>query len=48
MPKKLAKRQQDRGKKVGKKVGKKYAKKADCHIHNTHANHQKKRLKAYS
>jgi len=29
------------GKKGSKKVGKKHAKKAHCHIHNTHANHQK-------
>jgi len=31
-------------KKDGKKVGKKYTKKAHCHLHNTHANHQKKLL----
>jgi hypothetical protein len=35
-------------KKSSKKVGKKHAKKAHCHIHNIHANHQKKLLKAYS
>jgi len=29
-------------KKFGKKLGKKYANKAHCHIHKTHANHQKK------
>jgi len=28
--------------KVGKKGGKKIHKKAHCHLHNTHANHQKK------
>jgi len=29
-------------KKDGKKVGKKYTKKAHCHLHNRHANLQKK------
>jgi hypothetical protein len=34
--------------KAAKKLAKKHAKKAHCHIHNKHANHQKKLLKAYS
>jgi len=37
--KKAAKRQQ---KKMAKNLAKKYTKKAHCHLHNTHANHQKK------
>jgi len=36
---KVGKKRRQKG---SKKDGKKYTKKAHCHLHNTHANHQKK------